>query len=611
VVVITNRINMLQSYERLQSCCKYAIVAIAVLFLGQACSAESPEAKTGPWRNWDDEVFQQASKEKKLVLLDLEARWCHWCHVMDAETYSNSEVAALLNKHFILVRVDQDARPDLSARYRDYGWPATILFDGKGSELRKLAGFQSAEEFVPILKEVVRNPKPMADEQQSTSAAPLISALDGAIRAKLLERYLEAIDKEAGGLKTSHRYLDPDSIEYALTASSSGDQISEDWVRKTLQNNRKLMDPVWGGVFQYSTHRDWDHPHFEKIMPSQIANMRMYAYAYRLWGDEADLKVATSIASYLNIFLRDEDGAYFTSQDADVVAGQHSDSYFSLPDTERRAQGVPAIDRHQYARENGMAIVALTDLYLSAGQRQYLEDAERAAQWAIDHRSISGGGFQHGESSTESPYLTDSLWMGRGFLGLYAATSKREWLSRAQEVATFIAAEFANPRGAGFFSTQPRPKETLPPVLRLDENLALARFANELFRYTGDAAYRSMSLKAFSYCAQPEVFLETISEPGIILAGDEIANDPPHFTTVGSKSDRAAGALFTQTLKLPRMYVRREWWDRAEGAMPNPDVQYPMLPKAAAFVCANKRCSLPIFSTDELLSRIDQVFKPR
>src|SRR5256885_9957356 len=93
------------------------------------------------WGGWSEDLFDRAKRENKFVILDLEAVWCHWCHVMDEKTYSNPQVQKLMASKYIAVRVDQDARPDLSNKYEDYGWPATIIFKSDGTELAKNAGF--------------------------------------------------------------------------------------------------------------------------------------------------------------------------------------------------------------------------------------------------------------------------------------------------------------------------------------------------------------------------------------------------------------------------------------------------------------------------------------
>src|SRR5271154_4945363 len=106
------------------------------------------------WYGWSDDVFAQAKREHKFVLLDLEAVWCHWCHVMDANTYSNPEVIKLLQAHYITVKVDQDSRPDLSNRYEDFGWPATIVFDGNGQEIVKRQGYLDPDEMASMLQAI-------------------------------------------------------------------------------------------------------------------------------------------------------------------------------------------------------------------------------------------------------------------------------------------------------------------------------------------------------------------------------------------------------------------------------------------------------------------------
>ena len=112
------------------------------LFMAALAFAASPvPAPQLTWQPWSDTVFAQAREEHKFVLLDLEAVWCHWCHVMDDVTYKDPIVIRLLREHYLLVKVDQDSRPDISNRYEDYGWPATVVFAGDGSEIVKRQGY--------------------------------------------------------------------------------------------------------------------------------------------------------------------------------------------------------------------------------------------------------------------------------------------------------------------------------------------------------------------------------------------------------------------------------------------------------------------------------------
>src|SRR6185437_657843 len=120
------------------------------------------------WQAWSDQVFEKARAENKIVVLDLEAVWCHWCHVMEERTYSNPAVERLMNSSVIAVKVDQDSRPDLSNQYPDYGWPATIIFNSDGTELAKRAGFIEPDEMVGLLQNLIKTRKP---EESAKGAA--------------------------------------------------------------------------------------------------------------------------------------------------------------------------------------------------------------------------------------------------------------------------------------------------------------------------------------------------------------------------------------------------------------------------------------------------------
>jgi len=128
-----------------------------------------------------------------------------------------------------------------------------------------------------------------------------------------------------------------------------------------------------GGVCQYSTDGDWDHPHFEKIMQMQAENLRTYAAAYALWHDLSYLHAAKKVRNYLQNFLTSSAGAFYASQDADLVPGKHSAEYFKLSDSNRRKRGTPRIDQHIYSRENGWAVNALTTLYAVTDDKALLK----------------------------------------------------------------------------------------------------------------------------------------------------------------------------------------------------------------------------------------------
>jgi uncharacterized protein YyaL (SSP411 family) len=158
---------------------------------------------------------------------------------------------------------------------------------------------------------------------------------------------------------------------------------------------------------------------------------------------------------------------------------------------------------------------------------------------------------------------------GSGFLALYGATGHRIWLKKARS------------------------------AIRPGTSASSARTLNRLFHYTGNATYSKDAEAALRAASLP------VGE--ILLAEWELRHPPLHVTVVGSKGDPAAKALFRAALGYPSLYKRIEWWDPSEGEMPNPDVRYPKLPKAAAFACSNKSCSLPIFEPKALPTAVERL----
>lgn len=583
-----------------------------------AASAKAPAAIR--WQAWSDDVFERARADKKLVLLDLEAVWCHWCHVMDHETYVDPAVVRLLGEHYIALKVDQDARPDLSNRYEDYGWPATIIFASDGTELVKRSGYIPPPGMAALLQAVVDDPTPGPSAQPSAALSFSSDALPQALRQELQSDFLAQYDTKHGGWGFVHKFLDAASAEYGLLLARRGDALQTQRMRQTLDAQRQLIDPVWGGVYQYSTGGDWKQPHFEKIMATQTANLRIYSQAFLQMGRPEDLRSARAIHAYLTRFLRSPEGAFYTSQDADVVRGEHADAYFKLGDAARRKLGMPRIDTHRYSRENGWAIEALVAFHAADSQAGALKQAIAAADWIIQHRALPGGGFRHDEKDSAGPYLGDSLAMSRAFLALYSATADRAWLARAVQAADFIDQRFGGHSDsdaapgqsalAGYATAVAGKgvKAAFQPQPLRPENIDLARFANLLHAYTGKPQHRAMAERALRYLLSPTV-ARRFPAAGLLLVDGELAEPALHLTVVGARSDATARALFDTAQKVPTSFKRLEWWDRSEGPLPNNDVPYPKFAKPAAFLCTGQRCSTPMFDPKFFAAKLQQAVK--
>ena len=589
-----------------------AIPLLALLLVAQASPAQPPArspAQLSPlhWQPWSQAAFEQARQEHRFVLLDLEAVWCHWCHVMDETTYKDPRVIDLLQSRYVLVRVDQDSRPDLSNRYEDYGWPATVVFAADGAEIVKRQGYLQPAEMSSMLQAIIDDPSPGPSvERESPIVYGSTASISPEQQTRLQKSFLAGYDRVHGSWGFNQKYLDWDSVEYSIDLAQGGDKNAEQMAQQTLHAQLRLLDPAWGGVYQYSTDGDWNAPHFEKIMQMQAENLRIYALGYAQWGDPEYLHAASEIARYVKTFLTSPEGAFYTSQDADLVAGKHSADYFALGDAARRKLGVPRIDRHEYARENGWMVAALATLYSATGDRQYLDAAARSAQWVLHNRALPNGGFRHDAHDVAGPFLGDNAAMARAFLALYSVTGDRIWLARAESSAKFIQQTFRNPAGAGYITSRTPADRSYTPHPQRDENVMVLRFANLLEHYTGDAADRGMAENAMRYLAADSV-ANRLPASSILLAQRELTSLPLHLTIIGHKDDPATLALFQAALRYPASYRRIEWWDTREARLPNPDVHYPELSRPAAFVCADRTCSPPIFQPQDIRPKVDRL----
>jgi uncharacterized protein YyaL (SSP411 family) len=245
---------------------------LALLLLLLACPAHG-ETPSLPWAKWDPALLDRAAREDKYILLHMAAVWCHWCHVMENTTYRDPDIQRRILEKFIPVRVDQDADPALSYRYESWGWPATIMLDKDGNEIFKRRGYIPPELFGKLLTAVIEDPSAL-----SSAALPDVepgqALLSNEQRQRIEARLLQGYDKVHGGFGDTHRFIQGDTMEWALERSRAlqrnpDPDLWRDVAARTLAGARHLIDPVWGGMFQYSDKLDWTGPHYEKLLNIQ------------------------------------------------------------------------------------------------------------------------------------------------------------------------------------------------------------------------------------------------------------------------------------------------------------------------------------------------------
>lgn len=555
-----------------------------------ACRAPQTGAVASPiaWQPWSAAAFATARSEHRLVLLDLGAEWCHWCHVMERTTYADTGVRDVLARHFVAIAADADQRLDLAARYQDWGWPATIVFGADGRELWKNRGYVPADRLQEVLQRLVDAPQPLAEEP-APPPATAAAGLRAATAAELQDRMRALWDEQHAGFGFVHKYLDLAGAEWLLAQARAGDTTSRTRLLRLLDAERALIDPVWGGACQYSHGGVWTNPHFEKVMERQLADLRGYSLAYGAFGREADLAAARDVARYLRTMLRAPDGAFFASQDADLVPGEHGAEYFALPDAARRARGLPRIERSRWSRENGQAIAGLCALQAVAPEPALLAAAREAAAWIVTHRRRADGTFAHGDHDVGGPFLADSLAMAAAAAALGEVTNEPQWLDLAVATLHAIDATFAAATG-GFAAAVG--DGILPPLVDRAENVQLTRLANRVHHATGDARCRAIAERAFAHVATDAVALAPGLPAALLLAAGELAVAPVHVVVVGAADDREAQELHRTALRAAAEPRVLEWI--APGTSTRRGEAYPAGAHAQAFVCQDGACSAPI-----------------
>jgi uncharacterized protein YyaL (SSP411 family) len=481
------------------------------------------------WAELNPATLARAKAERRFIVLDGSAEWCHFCHVMEAETYHDPVVAEILGKSFIAVKVDVDARPDIEERYGAWGWPATVIFSPDAEELGKYRGYIAPEAFAEILRAVVTS---TSDAKTSIAGAtsgeaslpvpgkgPLPEDEIAWIARDTELALADFYDEDAGGWGRSQKAALAMDNEWAIARARAGAAEARTHVLFTLDAQRRLFDPVWGGIYQYSAASDWEHPHFEKLMTFQAGALDNYADAYALTRDGKWLTCARALRGYIDAFLTSSDGGFYATQDADLNAHEPSKpfvtghEYYAKTDAQRRALGIPRVDAHEYGKENGLAIAAYTRLYEATGDATALATATRAAKRILaTHAVPARGGIAHdADPKATVLHLADNAVFGLALLRLHEATREQTWLDEATKMAAFLERELYDAKGGGFFGSTVDPDAVGVFAERrkpFEDNVVALRFLARLARATRDGRYEPMIATTLRAIASPDAIRE-------------------------------------------------------------------------------------------------------
>lgn len=570
------------------------IALLLPLLFAFAAQAAPIENKDGFWSEWSDATFAKAASEKKFVIVSLQSWWCRWCHVMNRETWASTEVRAALKDRFIPVYVDQDSRPDISQRYERWGWPATIIFGPDGTEIVKLRGFYSPQFFIPILTATIDDPSPVNYPAPGGGerGRSLATGLTDAQRDEILAFIDKAWDEEHGGWSRS-KFVDGAILTWALQRARQGDTVNAARIKRVLALMARTMIDKTGALDQVNLKPDWSQPAHEFPMFAQEAGLSAYARAWTMFGDPAYRQAADRIFGFLRDTMAAPGGGFYASYGM--------------------SEGEPGVDRRIYTRETAQAMAGLLAYYDATGVTGARELAVNAARWARDNRALPGEGFRHAEQDKGGPYLADNVEMAKALLALHRSTGEREWLVLAQATGDFIASTFIDPATGGFVaSASPDAHQLTRPIKQREDNVTAVRFFTLLSAYTGEAKYREIAEAGMGYLTSPPILEAFGFLPDVLLAEDELRNEPVHVTIVGPKDDSRSAALYRAALAYPLANKRAEWWDKREGRLANPDVDYPDFPDGpAAFACTSNFCSYPVTEPGDIAGQLDGLKRAR
>ena len=355
--------------------------------LARASSAYLRSAMHQPiqWHEWGPEAFAAAQQANKPILLDIGAVWCHWCHVMDRESYDDPEIAAIVNEHFVAVKVDRDERPDIDSRYQaaiqavsgQGGWPLTAFLtpdgkpfyggtyfppsDGYGRPSFRRVLLSIAGAYKEKNGDVVEQAKMVESAiAQSESFAGKDGRVSATVIAAIRTAAFRMFDPQNGGFGQAPKFPHPSALDllierYARTngaslptaeggrphteSASTADAQLRELLVVTLEHmaNGGVYDQLAGGFHRYSVDERWVVPHFEKMCYDNSELLKNYVHGYQATGAEFFADVSRDIIRWMDEWLSDrERGGFYASQDADINMDDDGD-YFTWTLKEARA----------------------------------------------------------------------------------------------------------------------------------------------------------------------------------------------------------------------------------------------------------------------------------
>ena len=538
------------------------------------------------WYPWSTEALKKAKEENKPIFLSIGYSTCHWCHVMNAESFSNAEIGALMNANFIAISVDREERPDVDSTYMavarklmsDPGWPLNVILTPDGKPF-------FAASYIPKdrLQQLLTNLGKAWKEhpEQIASAASMVMqslAPDDAsgetpgaeLLKKTYQQFADRFDAVNGGFNPPPKLPAAHQLMFLLRYwRRTGEPHALEMVETTLQKMRAgaIWDTKRGGFHRYAVDAAWNEPHFEKMLCDQALLAMAYLEAFQATHKPEYAATARAIFTYVLRDLRAPNGAFYAANDSD----------------ERTAR-----DEKILTDWNGLMIAALSQGAAVLDDATYATAARRAANVLLGRPHL-----QHSDKQ-RTVFLDDYAFLTWGLLNLYEATFEVRYLRKAIAIERESLTRFRDDTGRFYLTPSDtpslliRPRESSDGALPSGNSVQLTNLVR-LSRITGDAFYETAATNLLRTTADDIALIPSASAhlmsgldfllgPSfeIVLAGVDVralqravfASFVPNKVVLHSGAEIAAIAPFTKA-------------QRAIGGKPT------------AYVCTNHLCRLP------------------
>ncbi|HEY8784866.1 MAG TPA: DUF255 domain-containing protein [Candidatus Limnocylindria bacterium] len=571
------------------------------------------------WRPWSDKAFQEAQVADKPVLLAISAVWCHWCHVMDETSYSDPEVIRLINERYVPIRVDNDERPDVNRRYNMGGWPTTAFLTPDGEIVHggtyvppdAMRGYlaQVAELWSTQRSDLAQRVAELR-EKETEARAPKSGDLTFQIVDQVGSLVRGQYDPQFGGFGREPKFPQPKLLRFLLDEHRRfGYPEIATMLHRTLgaMAGGGMYDHVEGGFFRYSTTRQWEIPHYEKMLEDNAELLAIYAEAHRSFPTAGYDRVVRDVIRWMDALLWQPDKLLWAgSQDAD-------EHYYTLDSKEERAKhDAPFVDRTAYTGWNALAASAYWAAWSATGDGAFELRAHEAMGaiarrlWDMHTKSLQH--FDAADGAKVVDLLADVATDLAASLDAYETGLHPGALGGAKRMAMTLRDRLEDRAAGGFFDA-PEPRGSEPGRLArrerpIEENALAAEGLLRLAALSGEDEWRELALRAL------RGFVGEYRQWGQFAASyaNAVARalaEPLVVTVVGPADDALAVTLWRRARATtdPASSLHRLEPDRDRETIAR--LGFP-IDRVAAYVCIGTVCSAPIADEASLARALDE-----